>query len=194
MRLTVTRSAGKAFSARSLLRVIAALLLAVALAACATRPHVVAHGFTFDGWDDHWYPQITVLEYAYGDKYHMTRKKNENGLPPGTSVFGDMPVAKFLYVRWRLKATGQTFEERVDLRDRLPADLSGHDITFVIDGSQLYVFVVTPEQIKVRLTKRPLKTWWSTHRVSYEIFPAVRSPDRTHLGEAAPWAPASREH
>ncbi|MBL0420470.1 hypothetical protein JI739_08960 [Ramlibacter sp. AW1] len=194
MGLTVTRSAGKAFSAHNLLRVIVALLLVMTLAACATRPHVVAHGFAFNGWRDHWYPQITVLEYAYGDKYHMTRRKNEDGVPPGTAVFGAMPVADFLYVRWRLQETGETFEERVDLRDRLPADLWAHYITFVIDGPQLYVYVVTPEQIKVRLTKPPLRTWWSIDRVTYEIYPTVRSADRTYLGAAAPWAPASHEH
>ncbi|MBL0420471.1 hypothetical protein JI739_08965 [Ramlibacter sp. AW1] len=192
MGVMVTRATHGGFSARALLRVSAALLL-VALAACATRPRLVVHGLTYDGWRDRWHPQATLLEYAYGDSYLMTSQKIERGLLPASAVFGAMPFGEFLYVRWRLKATGETFHVRVDLRNRLPADLLRHELTFVIDGSQLYVFVVTPELIKPHLSSPPLKTWRSAHNVTYEIFPTLRSPDRTDLGEAAPWAPASRD-
>ena len=82
-----------------------------------------------------------------------------------------MPLGDFLYVKWRVKATGEVFEERVDLRDRLPRDMTDHELTFVIDDKKLYVFVVTPQKQTTNLKQRPQKTWLSRYNLAYEIFP-----------------------
>lgn len=51
-----------------------------------------------------------------------------------------------LYVKWRLRNTGEVFEETVDLKSRLPADMKGCRIYFMVRGSQLYVYLITPER------------------------------------------------
>lgn len=51
----------------------------------------------------------------------------------------------FLYVKWRNERTGQVYEDTVDLRQRLPADIAKHRIHFIIKGPQLYVYLISPE-------------------------------------------------
>lgn len=151
---------------------VAALSVAMA-SSCATGPKLVYHTFSFDGRHDGWAEQVSLLEYRYGDQYNLVQKKNEEGLGYGTNVNSDMPVAEFLYVRWRLKATGEVIEDRVDLRQRLPKDMYRQELTFVIDGRQLYVYIVTRTPITQILPKPPLRTWLSRHNVTYEIYPTL---------------------
>lgn len=53
---------------------------------------------------------------------------------------------EFLYVKWRLKSTGQVYEDNVDLRQRLPDDIKDHRVHFIIHGAQLYIYLITPER------------------------------------------------
>lgn len=56
-----------------------------------------------------------------------------------------MPIGDYLYVKWRLKETGEVYEDTVDLRQRLPKDISEHRIYFDIQGAQLHVYLVSPD-------------------------------------------------
>jgi hypothetical protein len=124
------------------LRFLVALLLAVVLIACASGPTQVFHSFQFDGrYDGHpntegkyegWGKDIDLLAYSYGDQYAMVRNSLENArygtslyqgktsLPYSSGVSGPMPEGDFLYVKWRIKATREVFEDRVNLKGRLP--------------------------------------------------------------------------
>jgi hypothetical protein len=64
----------------------------------------------------------------------------------GAGIRGEMRRGDFLYVKWRIKSTGQVYEDIVDLRHRLPADITNHRIHFIIKGPQLYVYLITPER------------------------------------------------
>ena len=163
------------------MRVLSGLLLVVSVVACASGPRMVFHGFTFDGRDDHWMEGIDLLRYSYGDQYHMVRADlddpnyffyglNHQRIAPHNSVTGEMPVADFLEVKWRVQATGQVIHEKVDLRPLLPIDMTDHKVTFVIDGPQLYVYVVTPLP-RPSFSKVNQRTWLSAHLVTYPIFP-----------------------
>ncbi len=150
--------------------------LALALVACASGPKTAFHSFSFNGYDysDKWDATIDLLEYSYGDQYRMVRDKVEaprERLRPQSGVAGTMPVGEFLYVRWRIKATGEMREDRVDLRPLLPASMEDFRLTFVIDDKQLYVYLVTP---KVKHVADPplLKTTESWFHVTYEIYPS----------------------
>jgi hypothetical protein len=152
-------------------------LTALALGGCATGPRLVFHSFNFDGWKDGWYSgpnsNVQLQEYSYGDQYHMVRKKVQPGetrIPANTNINGPMPVGEFLYVRWRLKDSGEMVEHRVDLRDRLPRNMENQEITFVIDGKDLYVYLIT-NQGKDYGTPPVLRTWISKQYVAYEIYP-----------------------
>ena len=50
-----------------------------------------------------------------------------------------------LFVKWRLRSSGEVFQDTVDLRKRLPADITNQTIYFVVNGRQLYVFLISKE-------------------------------------------------
>lgn len=166
---------------RLLRRALLMIWLVLGLAACASGPREVSHSFSFDGLSDHWAETVDLLAYAYGDGYHMVREDlsnpshsglaNKSGLPAGRSINGPMPVGEYLFVKWRVKSTGEVLEQRVDLRDRLPKDMTDHELTFVLEGTKLYVFVVTREAPKVKGEGALLKTWLSRYNHAYEIYP-----------------------
>jgi hypothetical protein len=165
------------------LRALAALWLVFALAGCASGPKLVSHAFSFNGLNDKWAGSVDLLAYAYGDGYHKVREDLANpstslfagksSLPTGELINGPMPVGEFLFVKWRVKATGEVLEQRVDLRDRLPRDMTDHELTFVIDGRQLYVYVLTPVTQKPWGEVATHRTWKSAFRITREIYPKI---------------------
>lgn len=160
-------------------RLLLSALTVVALLGCAAGggQRQVFHSFDFHGWNDGWYSgpksNVQLQEYSYGDQYRMVRdqvKAGDEFLPPTTSVSGSMPIGEFLYVRWRLKDSGEMIEHRVDLRDRLPWNMHNKRVTFVIDGKKLYVYLVT-DQGKEYGTPPLNRAWRSNMYVTYEIYP-----------------------
>ncbi|MFG6415536.1 hypothetical protein ACG02S_16700 [Roseateles sp. DC23W] len=149
------------------------ILLISVVAGCASSPSQVAQGFSCDMWYDGWGEKVALLEYSYGDEIPSLHKKsqNETGLGCAGLVWSPMPTASFLYVKWRIRSTNEIVEERVDLRGRLPYNMKDHEVTFVLDGRQLYVYLVTPKKITTNLPQAPLRTWRSRHQVTYEIYP-----------------------
>jgi hypothetical protein len=79
------------------------------------------------------------------------------------SITGPMLRGEFLYVKWRVISSRQVFEDKVDLRSRLPEDIEYLNLHFVPKGSQLYVFLIYPwdgksweeEPLKNRFTPVP---------------------------------------
>jgi hypothetical protein len=155
-------------------RLVPALLaMLLVLSACATGPRQAYHRFSFDGKSDEWAKEVDLLEYSYGDQYHMVRDKvrpEKERLGPQSSVTGLIPIGDFLYVKWRVKATREIIEDRVDLRNLLPANMDEHGVTFVVDGNQLYIYIVTPKA-KRTVDPPPLKTYLSRYTETYEIYP-----------------------
>lgn len=85
-----------------------------------------------------------------------------------------MPVGEFLYVRWRLKNTGEMIEHRVNLRNRLPKNMTHQTLTFAIEGKELYVYLVT-NKAKPYETPPITKTWLSNFSDTYEIYPTTHA-------------------
>lgn len=118
---------------------------------CATSPRLVNHSFSFDArWDS---PDIEILEYRYGD-YLMTRapayQVKEGRIGQQSNVHGAMARGDSLYVKWKIKSSGVVHEDTVDLRERLPRDMTDHRIYFVVDDHQLRVFLISPEKVSGR--------------------------------------------
>jgi len=131
-------------------RWIALFTLAFALVACATEPKVVDHAFTFDAIADS--PEVEVLDYRYGDSKlegaknpDWVRAEGRSLQAAGTS--GPMRVGDSLYVKWRLKSTGEIYQDTVDLRHRLPSDMKDQRIYFIIRGAQLYVYLILQKKL-----------------------------------------------
>lgn len=130
-----------------LLRWLVLLAVTCGMAACAfTGPRLVNHSFEFDAvWDS---PEAEVLDYRYGESKHPGARPPDWALQSGhvaqgTGVSGPMVVGDSLYVKWRIKTTGEVFQDTVDLRRRLPADIKDHKIRFVIKGAQLHVYLIS---------------------------------------------------
>ncbi len=127
------------------LRATLLLVLLLVLAGCASGPRLVDHGFGFDAVADS--PGVQVLDYRYGQAHAPGARmpqwvRDDAGVAGGTHTRGPMPVGESLYVRWRIRATGEILEDTVDLRGRLPADMAGREIYFVVDQRQLRVYLV----------------------------------------------------
>ena len=64
------------------------------------------------------------------------------GMGGQSSTLGDILRPDFLFVKWRIKATGEVLEDTVDLKRRLPRDFSRHTVHFTVDDRQLYVYLI----------------------------------------------------
>jgi hypothetical protein len=123
----------------------AALAVLAILAGCASGPKIVDHAFTFDVYTDS--PEVELLDYRYGDSdlpgtSNPSRLREKGRAPLNININGPMRQGESLYVKWRLKATGDMYEDTVDLRSRLPSDITGQRIYFMIKGPQLYVYLI----------------------------------------------------
>lgn len=120
-----------------------------AVTGCATNSNVVNHAFGFDTRKDA--QDAVVLEYRYGDSKLPVRSPisaaSEGRTFAFENVHGPMLKGDFLYVKWRSTTTGQVHEDTIDLRSRLPADLTDHTVYFMIHGAQLYVYLISPENV-----------------------------------------------
>jgi len=130
---------------------LALLVVTCGLAACAlTGPRLVNHSFEFNAvWDS---PEAEVLDYRYGESRFPGARPPEWALQSGqvaqgTGTSGHMLVGDSLYVKWRIKSTGEVFQDTVDLRSRLPADIKGQKIRFLIKGAQLHVYLIAEKNL-----------------------------------------------
>ncbi|MBK7687222.1 MAG: hypothetical protein IPJ25_15530 [Rhodocyclaceae bacterium] len=117
------------------------------LTACAMGGNVFHYSISFDARRDS--PEIEVIDYRYSNGDVLILYPEKERLRLGqvfhrADIYGELPRGDFLYVKWRVKATGEIFEDKVDLQKRLPADMEKLDINFVVHGPHLYVFVEWP--------------------------------------------------
>ena len=171
---------GVMFSSRPV-RWLLALCLSLVLTACAGvgGPKMVNHAFNFDGWNDGWAIHGRVCwntPTATSTPRCVARPKTDTAQASRSGVNGAMPVGEFLYVKWRLKATGEVVEERVDLQDRLPRDMTDHELTFVIDGRAVVCILWSRHKGRPRIVKqRSHKTWLSTLQRDLRNLSATRT-------------------
>jgi hypothetical protein len=124
----------------------AALLFAACMfaTACATSPEVVNHAFSYDTRVDS--PEIEVLDYRYSTRQPSDYSKSVGRAPQADNINGAFQRGDTLFVKWRTRATGNVFEDTVDLRGKLPRDIEGQRLHFMIRGEQLYVYLISPER------------------------------------------------
>lgn len=159
-------------------------LMFFGLASCATggimdKDIYQTHSFSFDVRQDS--PDVEVLDYQYSNSRHNGIRANSEvvnmGLPfNDQGIYGPLLRGDFLYVKWRVKKPGTllpeylgTYEDRVDLKSRLPADITGLRIHFVIRGSQLYVYLIWPGLKDASVPEGPVKMYH--HQKQVQIYP-----------------------
>lgn len=134
------------------------LLLVIALTACApissgtaqTFGRMVDHSFAFDAVRDS--RDIEILQYRYGDDGGFNTRTTPEDLQSGktrqaANTTGEMLVGKDLYVKWRIKSTGQVFEDTVDLTSRLPFSMARKRLRFIVEAEKLYVYVIERKDV-----------------------------------------------
>lgn len=141
------------------------------------------HSFSFDVRQD--MPDIEVLDYQYSNSRNNGVRPERERVDMGQAfnsggISGNLLRGDFLYVKWRIKKPDApawamaylgTYEDRVDLRSRLPADITGLRIHFIIRGTQLYVYLIWPYD---STQKYPVHEKSLFDRVKYlQIYPDV---------------------
>ena len=135
------------------------LVLILTITACApisnlpaqTLGQMVDHTFEFDASRDS--RDIEILQYRYGGDGGFNTRTTQSDMQTGTTrqsanTTGDMLLGKDLYVKWRIKSTGEVLEDTVNLESRLPYDMKQHRVRFIIEGEQLYVYVISRENVR----------------------------------------------
>jgi len=145
----------KRLCSRSFAGILLGLMLAW-MSACASEPRLVDHAFSFDARRSS--PDAEVLNYRYGDSNTpgarvQAYSLRDGKIPQAASINGAFPRGDTLYVKWRIKTTGEIFEDTVDLKSRLPDDITGNRIYFIIDGPQMYVYLISLDFIRGYLTQ-----------------------------------------
>jgi hypothetical protein len=116
---------------------------------CASASDSVNYSFEFNLGNDN--QHAAILDYWYGNSrrdwwINATPELVKQGqLFYFEGVFQPMPPGGLLYVKWRDTDTGKTYEDTVDLRQRLTRNIENHSLYLMIKGPQLYVYLVSPE-------------------------------------------------
>ena len=136
-----------------------------------------AHTFSFDTRLDS--PEVEVLDYQYSNSRHAGVRPPRESVAIGATfadvgIFGSILRGDFLYVKWRILRPGASgylgpYEDTVDLKSRLPADITNLTIHFVIRGPQLYVYLIWPYDPKHEYPVGPLKEFGKVKQV--QIYP-----------------------
>ncbi len=157
----------------SILLRIAIATIACILAGCSIAgPRTALHSFEFHVSLDS--PDVELLDYRYGTStQHGTFPPawalQSGSIAQNVGTSGDMIIGDFLFVKWKIKESGQIYQENVDLRNRLPRNLDDNTIYFVIRGPQLYVYLVTPDRSPVGSPPHGLRMYKS--RVVKTLYP-----------------------
>ena len=120
--------------------------------------NVVDHSFEFNVDTDS--PGIELLDYEYSRRKPSKEaylKIGGNHVAQSEGITGGFPRGNFVYMKWRVRATDEVFEDRVDLRQRLPSDIRHQRIYCVIDGNQLYVLLIDLRKYREKVTTEELK-------------------------------------
>lgn len=128
------------------------LSLAMSTQQACSEDRMVFHSLNYDFTLDS--PGTELLDCLYGDMLGKhTQHEVETGLARRGECFnggGTMPMGDFLYVKWRDKVTDKVYEERVDLKSRLPSpkEMQRQKIYFLVDNNQLYVYLIPDRDIE----------------------------------------------
>jgi hypothetical protein len=132
---------------RKLIRLCVGAFLALSITSCSVLSPAQLHGFRYEIFPD---SGAELLDWRYGSGNTDYRRAYppdvaRGKLNPSGGAAGYMQVGDSLYAKWRILDTGKVFEETVDLRGKLPKDMTDHRIHFGIEQQKLAIYLVTPK-------------------------------------------------
>ncbi len=112
----------------------------------------------FHRWDR---PTTTVIDYQYSANGKVFVQWDRALLAAGRYSGGGgrtgwYPIPDKLYVKWKLDATNEVFEETVDLRSRLPFQMEEKQLYFLVWDKELHVYFSTGPYRPVNNHCKPL--------------------------------------
>jgi len=144
---------------KTALLALSSLLASLSLNGCASSQQgkIVNHSFEFNAHLDS--PEVQVLNYEYS-----TQKPDRdqllgvggNRVPQASHISGGFPRGDFVYMKWRIRSTGEVFEDRVDLRTRITGSIKDKKIYCVIDGGQLYILLIPFDYFRQKVSTEEL--------------------------------------
>ena len=133
---------------------------------------MIQHSFSFNTNEDS--PDVEVLDYQYGDGTQFgTHADNERvalgQVFPADNISGMIRRGDSLYVKWRDKYSHHVYQDRVDLKNRMPQDITDLRVHFLIKGSQLYVYLIYPRLKDASIPQGPVRRYQDQKQV--QIYP-----------------------
>ena len=133
--------------------------LVLALTACSAVSNIVdnrtLHSINFRPGRDT--VNVELLYYRYGSANEFglrtTPAEAVAGLAiAGVQMTGELPVGADFYAKWRVVSTGQIIEDTVNLKSRLPFYMHKQEIRPIIEGSQLYIYLISYDTVRPYFT------------------------------------------
>jgi hypothetical protein len=134
----------------------AALLAGCSISKAITNDDRVWHTFEFNTYefDGKGKQDVEVLDFIYGDPKGYANRCDQEKIKRGKCQQGDHSAGvlfpksiKSLYVKWRVKSTGEIREVTLDMQKKLPKNFGENfRMFFSFRGPDLYVYLITPER------------------------------------------------
>lgn len=139
------------------------LLALVVYAAEVRSSRGAEYQFTFGGAGEN--QGVEILNYRYGNSKMAFTSPADWELAKGHIAQGGGAYAHFkvdtpLYVKWRVLSTGKEYSDTVDLKGRLPSDMSNKNLHFTIQTTQLNVYVIEKHGHKPEGPDCPVRTYF----------------------------------
>ena len=141
-------------------RWLALVLLLAALAACGGISQILSnrafHSLDFRPGTES--VDIDLMGYRYGSANQFGLRTPQADLDQeknsaGAAITGQLPVGHDFYAKWRDKTTGRIYEDTVDLKSRLPLSMHKQEIHPIIEGSKLYIYLISYEAVRPYFTQ-----------------------------------------
>ena len=81
---------------------------------------------------------------------------------------GELPVGADFYAKRRVASTGQIVEDTVNLKSRLPLYMHKQEIRPIIEGSQLYIYLISYDPVRDVMSMDEAERIRATHTTKRE--------------------------
>jgi hypothetical protein len=115
---------------------------------CAIGPKKALHGLEFDAVFN--MTDIEIIDYKYGDgpAFPIRTRCRPKVTPTDKCAQSESAnllteIGETLYVKWKIKSTGEILDDTIIMKKVLPDDINGMKLFFYIKQRQLYLFLDT---------------------------------------------------
>ena len=120
------------------------------------------YAFGYDSRGDN--EGVEIIDYQYGDVDHASSQDvDSHHIGQSGYIYGNYPMGEFLYVKWKDNNTELISEETVDLRGKLPSQMDGKKLHFLIGDKKLKIYVISKKLHEKNEMPCPVSTYDAFH-------------------------------